>query len=105
MGTLTYKDLLAIYCDLDDKFCTIGEEYALTDAKALPKLSAVLYEVQAFREELENNARWMAACGTPMPADETNELRDDVAILIGDIERSRSRRASIIRENLHDAGL
>lgn len=96
--------MLALYKAVDDKF-TAAVDYVPTDAKALPKLSAVLYEAQALQEELENNARWMAASGTPMPADETNALRADVELLIEDIMANRSRRASIIRENLHDAGL
>ena len=96
--------MLAAYNKLDNDHA-VALDHKVTDAAALPKLSAVLYAVQAFQEELENNVRWMAACGTPMPADETNALRSDVELLIEDIMADRSRRASIIRENLHDAGL
>lgn len=104
MGTLLHQDLLAAYEKLKSKFETACE-YALTDAEALPKLSIVLYDAQALRKEMENNVSQMAMYGNFMFPFETAKLRADVEALIRNINNTRAMRASIIRENLHDAGL
>ena len=105
MGTLIYQDMLALYNDVDNKFYDVVNEHNSLDARALSKLGDVLHEARTLQEELENNARWMAACGTPMPAAETTELRNNVEVLVEGILAARSRRAGLIREALQDAGL